>query len=170
MNEMMWKTGKEDPSLLEQNAANITGTPMEPPPLSCYNWQCVADSSEMETQAATRKTFAQILAPRKEIHPPSLVKPCLKGDSICIKISQDEYVKGAEECKFNLHERVVTAKGQRALTAKEIIEKLNAVWKLFAPWRLTTLGKGFVEIWFASEEDKRRAWSMDSYNLRPGII
>jgi len=36
-----------------------------------------------------------------------LLKPCIKGGSVCIKLTQEVYDQGVEACKNNLHGRLV---------------------------------------------------------------
>ncbi|MCI61254.1 NBS resistance protein, partial [Trifolium medium] len=35
-----------------------------------------------------------------------LPQPCVKGDSICVKITQQEYDHGVDGCKNHLHGRL----------------------------------------------------------------
>ncbi|MCH97539.1 DUF4283 domain protein, partial [Trifolium medium] len=68
--------------------------------------------------------------------------PSIKGDDLCIKITQHEYEKGLADCKKNLHGRLVMNKGDR----------------------------GFYEFQFVSFEDMCLAWSMGTINLKPGVL
>ncbi|MCI33137.1 NBS resistance protein, partial [Trifolium medium] len=61
-------------------------------------------------------------------------------------------------------------KGDKPVTAKELTLKLGSIWQGFAPWKLVPLGKGFFEFSFSLAEDKRKAWSLGTCNLKPGLL
>ncbi|XP_058783669.1 uncharacterized protein LOC131658389 [Vicia villosa] len=98
--------------------------------------------------------------------------PCLKGDRLAIVIPKDEYQKGVEACKHNLHGRVIWTKGSKPLTVQNLKEKekLLGLWKSLGKWGLTSLGKGYFEFSFSSLEDVRKVRSISSWNLNPGIL
>src|SRR4051812_21457015 len=48
--------------------------------------------------------------------------PCVKGDRLAIVIPEDEYQKGVEACKHNLHGRVIWTKGSKPLTVQNLKE------------------------------------------------
>jgi len=48
----------------------------------------------------------------------------MKGDSISIKISENEYTNGVEECKSILYGRLILKKGEKAPTSKQLHETL----------------------------------------------
>lgn len=47
------------------------------------------------------------------------------GDTVRVKISQDEYEHGIEDCKRNLHVRLTLSKGDPPLTTQSLKLKLN---------------------------------------------
>jgi len=55
---------------------------------------------------------------------------CIKGDSLVIRIGQDEYVKGLAECQFALRGRLTLSKGDKPYTARDLASKLGKVWKM----------------------------------------
>ncbi|MCI16709.1 NBS resistance protein, partial [Trifolium medium] len=55
-------------------------------------------------------------------------------------------------------------------TACDLASKLGSIWKDFQPWRPISLGHGFFEFQFDSLKDKPKAWSVGTYNLRPGLL
>lgn len=59
-----------------------------------------------------------------------LPKPCINGDSVCIKPTREVCDRGVEACKNNLHGRLVMSKGDKpSLTDRDLSSKLSSVWK-----------------------------------------
>lgn len=119
-------------------------------------WPCVADSVQPKVQPQSR-SFAQALRgsnvvdttqlstiASQEIDVNSLPAPCIKGDLVCIKISQDGYARGLELCLKNLHGRVVLNKGDVPLTAHALQAKLMILgnWSM----EITLFGSWFVRV------------------------
>jgi hypothetical protein len=77
----------------------------------------------------------------------------IKGDSLYIKITLEEYELGLAECKKNLHGRLLLNKGDKPVTAQDLKSKLPALWKTSNQWRMVPLGRGFYEFQFTSYED-----------------
>jgi hypothetical protein len=136
-------------------------------------WKFLVVSSTPSPAAATTggvKSFAQILSPNDTILVSSLPIPCIRGESVSIKFTQAEYVRGVEGCCNNLHGRLVMGKGETPYTSRDLVAKLSAIWKGFQPWHLISLGRGYYELQFDCPDDKRKAWSVGAYNLRPGLL
>jgi hypothetical protein len=122
------------------------------------------------TETSSKKSFAQLLKESCDVQIKELLSPMIKGDSLHIKITQEEYEKGLADCCKNLYGRILWSKGNRLLTAKELCTKLCAIWQTSQPWWLVSLGRGFSEFHFESFEDMRLAWSSDTVNLKPGLL
>ena len=97
-------------------------------------------------------------------------QPCFKGESISIKITEKEYAKGVENCKFNLHGRLILKKGEIAPSCKELYSILSNLWISISAWRMISLGKGYFEFEFSSSEDLRHIWSAGALNIKPGVL
>lgn len=81
-----------------------------------------------------------------------LPTPCLKGDTLSIKIGQDEYTKGLADCQYALWGRITLSKGDKPYTARDLASKLGKIWKMVHEWKLVSLGRGFYDF-FLSEFD-----------------
>lgn len=130
-------------------------------------WKFLAPSSFAPQQG---RTFAQALSNSFNIPLSQLPHPCVKGDSISIKISKDEYKKGLECCKNNLHGRLILSKGDKPIEIQDLREKLCKLWKPLGIWRMIPLGKGFYELSFSSPEDLHSVWAVGAWNLQPGLL
>ncbi|MCH80796.1 DUF4283 domain protein, partial [Trifolium medium] len=88
------------------------------------------------------RLFSQVLHDACDIQISQLPLPAIKGDALCIKIAKEEYKKGLEDCKRNLHGRLILNKGDKSITTK---------------------GCEFYEFQFENYEDMCKAWSMDEF-------
>jgi hypothetical protein len=120
--------------------------------------------------SASNHSFAQVLNDACDGKISQLPVPAIRGDDLCIKIAQHEYEKGLDDCKKNLHGRLVMNKGDRSLTARELSGKLSTIWKIVNQWKMISLGRGFYEFQFVSFEDMHLAWSMGTINLKLGVL
>lgn len=144
------------------------------------NWKCLVDDDSVKispnnltkTLPRPQLSFAQALTNTNICDIPSsqLPKPTLKGDKFSILIPDDEYEKGLDSCKNNLHARIFWPKGSSPLTCVALKEKLKPVWKNLGPWGVSSIGKGFYEFIFSSIEDARRVRSVGSWVLNPGLL
>lgn len=121
-------------------------------------------------QPKIQKTFAQAVSSLCEIPVSQLPQAVIKGDYLAINIPDDDYTKGMEDCKHNLHGRVIWPKGSTPLTVHALKAKLSHYWKDLSLWGVQSLGKGFFEFTFSTLEDVRRVRSIASWNLNPGYL
>jgi hypothetical protein len=120
---------------------------------------------------APAPTFSQTLtASHKASSNENLLQPSIRGESVSIRISQAPYEKGIEICKRNLQGRLVLSKGDKPYTSKDLQLKLQKIWKTTGPWCLLSLGKGYYELFFASEADMCSAWTMGTIHLKSGVL
>ena len=96
--------------------------------------------------------------------------PVIKGDNFSISIPEEEYLVGIEECKHNLHGRVIWPKGSTPLTDASLRSKLAGIWKDLGRWGVSSIGRGYYEFVFSSIEGLRRVRSSGSWNLEPGLL
>jgi len=69
-----------------------------------------------------------------------------------------------------MHGRLFLNKGDKPYTAKEITAKLSNQWKTKCPWHLISLGRGFFEFSFTSDDDMPTSLAMGTVNLKPGMF
>jgi len=119
--------------------------------------------------AQSKLSFAQAVSNNTNFTVTDLPQPCMKGDSISIKIFENEYTKGVEECKSILHGRLISKKGKKPPTTKQLHETLTPLWKI-NNWKLAPMGRGFFEFEFSTIEEMRSIWSTGSWNLKFGIL
>lgn len=129
-----------------------------------------SSSSPALAPAVQHRSFAQALKNSFDIPLSLLPRPCIVGDSISIKISEDEYRQGLESYKNNLHGRLLLSKGNVPIKINELRENLMMLWQPIGPWRMVPLGRGFYEFSFSSPEDLRCVWAAGVWNLRPGLL
>lgn len=80
------------------------------------------------------------------------------GDSLRIRVSQDEYEQGTFDCKYNLRGWITLNKGDTPLPTQALKLKLCTLWPNLQSWHLILLGKSFYEFSSSSLEDMRRIW------------
>ncbi|KEH26132.1 DUF4283 domain protein [Medicago truncatula] len=115
--------------------------------------------------------FAQALvaATATDASPP-LPTPVIRGETLCIPISDETYEQGIDACKINLRGRLILSKGDKPYGFREVQTKLQQLWKNVGPWKMTPLGKGYFEFYFSSYEDMRSVWSKETQNLKPSLL
>ncbi|XP_068477203.1 uncharacterized protein [Phaseolus vulgaris] len=89
---------------------------------------------------------------------------------IVVRIDEADYFVGLEDCKTNLHGRVILSKGDKPLTHLNLTKQLQPVWKALGPWKAIPLGKGFYEFKFASLEYMGWALGMGFLKLSPSFL
>jgi len=130
--------------------------------------QQVLDS--VQTLNVPKKSFAAVLDSRSSNDDASLPVPCIKGDVLCIKIGQEEYAKGLDECRNALRGRITLVKGDKPYTARDLAKKLYSIWKLAQKWKMVPLGKGYYDFHFESLDEFRKIWAAGTVNLKPGLL
>lgn len=93
--------------------------------------------------------------------------PSVKEESFWIKIYQQEYENGLVGCKKNLRGRPIMNKGDKPYTTKDLITRLNKIWKIVGKWEIVSLGKGFYKFNLAKYDDLRMAWATSIVNIKP---
>jgi len=94
----------------------------------------------------------------------------LKGDTLSIKIGQDEYIKGLANCQYALWGRITLSKGDKPYTARDLASKLGKIWKMVHEWKLVPLRSGFYDFFFQNPTDLARIWAAGSVSLQPGLL
>jgi hypothetical protein len=130
----------------------------------------VSHTTTAAMDTVPKRSFADILHASCDIQISQLPCPVISGGSLSIKITQHEYELGLEECKKNLHGRLMLNKGDKPLTTRDLKIKLTAMWNTINHWRMVSLGRGYYEFQFTSYENMRMAWSSGTVNLRPEIL
>lgn len=75
----------------------------------------------------------------------NFTKPCLKGNRLSIKIHKKAYKARIKCYKNNLHEKLITSKGNVPLKTSELRDKLIKLWSPITNWDLAPLGCGYFE-------------------------
>jgi hypothetical protein len=137
-------------------------------------WACLASSplkpSLAPPSVVSKRSFAQALLNKVDVSLNQLPKPCLKGNSLSIKISEEVYQSGLVNCSNYLHGRLVLSRGDKPLSSKDLREKLLQLWLPIDQWKMIPLGRGFFEFRFSCAEDLRTVWSSGAWNLNPGLL
>jgi hypothetical protein len=144
-------------------------------------WPCVSDSAmsrttmvhsaaPVQTSSAAPISFAAALTGASVVDDRPYPSPCIKGDTLSIKISQEEYSKGVEDCKHALRARLTLNKGDKPYSARDLSSKLAKLWKTTAGWKMVPLGKGYYNFLFDSADDFRKIWAVGTVNLKPGLL
>ncbi|XP_058746266.1 uncharacterized protein LOC131619153 [Vicia villosa] len=120
--------------------------------------------------APPARSFTQALKGVCDIPFSQFPPPVIKGDRPSITIPEDEYKAGLNDCKNNLHGRVLWPKGSSPLTVAAIRVKLASLWSDVKHWGILSLGKGFYELTFSCAEDMRRVRASGAINLNPGML
>jgi len=114
-------------------------------------WPCVSDCPQPIQKKKVQPTtvsFVQALCGSVTTIDDQLPLPVIKGDSLSIKFSQEEYEKGIDDCIRLLHGRMVMSKGDKPYTARDLflILKLSKLWKLSGNWKLVSCVKNRVSL------------------------
>lgn len=139
-------------------------------PVCPWGFLALDSSLSSSPPPVQHKSFAQALNSSFDISLSQLPRPCVKGDSISIKISEEEYQKGLEGCKNNLHDCLLLAKGNKPIKSSDLRAKLSTLWKPIGQWKMIPLGRGFYEFNFAFAEDLQSVWAVGSWNLQLGLL
>jgi len=123
-------------SIIPTLAHNVSTAPIAPPAQSA------------------KPSFAQALCGTPSISEP-LPLPSIRGETLSVSISSTAYSRGVDYCKINLRGRLVLNKGDKPYATKDVTAKLQKIWKVKGPWHMLSLGRGFYEFFFASQDDMR---------------
>ena len=66
--------------------------------------------------------------------------------------------------------QVILSKGDKPYVFNDLRSALDAVWKLSHPWKLFSLGSGYLNIHVSNAVDRDRIWGMTPPTLKPGIM
>ena len=146
-------------------------------------WPCVSDTAPsasatvqsvyvamVQPISETTKSFAVALVGPKVIDDRPLPTPCIKGNALSIKICQEEYHSGVEECKKALRARLTLNKGVKPCSVRDLSNKIGKLWKTPAGWKMVPLDKGYYDFHFDSADDLRKIWGAGTVNLKPGLL
>jgi len=130
----------------------------------------VQSAATVQPVSAPTQSFAAALEGANVTDDRPLPSPCIKGDSLSIKICQDEYHKGVEECKNALRARLTLSKGDKPYSARDLSNKIGKLWTTTAGWKIVPLGKGYYDFHFDSADNLRKIWAAGTVNLKPGLL
>lgn len=102
-------------------------------------WACVAFCSlkpSMIPRAVSTHSFVQALVDKVGVDESHLPKPCLKGNSLSIKISEYIYQSGLDNCNKYIHRKLVLSRGDKPLSSKDLRDKLLCLWKSIDQWKM----------------------------------
>lgn len=94
----------------------------------------------------------------------------IMGDTVRVRITQNELESGIADCRMNLHGRITLAKGDTPWTTQALQIHLSRSWPSLKDWSVLPLGRGFFEFKFGSVEDIRKVWALGVVNMKPGIL
>jgi len=125
------------------------------------------------TQSLWRRTYkfyyfdAFLVHLLKVYHIPNsqLPKPCLKGEQLSIRISEDEVLEEILDCQKVLNGRFTLPKGSSPVRLLDLKERISKFWQTKGPWSMAPLGKGYFEFVFSSLDDLSAVRSIGSWNL-----
>jgi len=89
---------------------------------------------------------------------------------VAIRVEEEDYLTGLEDCKTHLHGRIILCKGNKPLTHLALTKRLHLVWDSIGPWKAIPLRKGFYEFEFSSLEDMQWVVEMGSWQLSPSFL
>jgi hypothetical protein len=113
----------------------------------------VQSAAPVLTTSATPISFAAALTGASAVVDRPYPSPCIKGDTLSIKICQEEYSKGVEDCKHELRARLILNKGDKPYSARDLSSKIAKLWKTTAGWKMVPLGKGYYDFLFELADD-----------------
>ena len=128
---------------------------------------CVSEAAP--SVSAPTQSFAAALAGANVIDDKPFPSLYIKGDSLSIKIFQDEYHKGVKECKNALRARLTLNKGDKPYSARDLSNKIGKLWKTTIGWKMVPLGKGYYDFHFDSADDLRKIWAVSTISVTPTL-
>ena len=143
-------------------------------------WPCVSGATPstalvnsaamVQPPSAPTMSFAVALAGTTVTDNIPFPSPCNKGNALSIKICQDEYRKGLEDCRKALRACLTLNKGDKPYSARDLNNKIGKIWKTTTSWKMVPLGKGYYDFHFDSAEDLKKIWAVGTVNLKPGLL
>ncbi|KAF1877203.1 hypothetical protein Lal_00011973 [Lupinus albus] len=92
-------------------------------------WKFLLDSSSSPSSISSppiqKKSFADLLKVSCDVS--QLPQPYTKGDTIAVKIPEEEYQAGLQRCKTHLHGRVILSKGDAPIKFPDLKAKLSVL-------------------------------------------
>ncbi|KEH22475.1 hypothetical protein MTR_7g451180 [Medicago truncatula] len=82
-------------------------------------------SANVQQNSLPTMTFAAALAGQKVVDDSPFPTPCIRGDALSIKICQEEYHRGLEDCKNVLRARLTLNKGDKPYFARDLSNKIG---------------------------------------------
>ena len=73
-------------------------------------------------------------------------------------------------CRTNLIGRLLLRKGTKPMKTDEFEQSLLSLWQPLGPWRLVPIGKGYFDIHFSTEADRRKVWGGGTCTLTSGLF
>jgi len=98
-------------------------------PSDCLKEHEVVPIKKTVATQGHRKTFAQALGNTSDIPLSQLPTPWIKGNMVVVRVEEEDYLAGLEDCKNHLHGRIIFSKGDTPLTHLDLTKKLQLVWK-----------------------------------------
>jgi hypothetical protein len=141
-----------------------------PIPAIATSVQPLVSSANVQQQSLLTMTFSAALSGQRVVDDRPFPTPCIKGDALSIKICQEEYHRGLEDCKNALRARLTLNKGDKPYSARDLTNKIGKLWKTSAGWKMVPLGKGYYDFHFDSANDLRKIWAAGTVNLKPGLL
>jgi len=136
-------------------------------------WSSVSDtvsSAIVQAHAVPPKSFAAALAGQNSNDDRPFPTPCIKGDALSIRIGQNEYQRGVEECKNALNAMLRLNKGDKLYSSCDLITKLGKIWETTVAWKMVPFGKGYYDFHFDLADDLRKIWATGTINLKSGLL
>jgi hypothetical protein len=109
-------------------------------------WPCLVSHTPKPTpQSVSSRNFEHALLNKVDVPLSELLKPCLNGNTLSIKISEEVYQSHLTNCNNYLHGRLVLSKGDKPLFSKDLHVKLLQLWKPLDQRKMIPTGMGFFE-------------------------
>lgn len=106
---------------------------------------CDLSMASTTPQSRITKSFAQALTNSCSIPNSHLPKPCLKGEQLSIRISEDEVLAEILDCQKVLNGRFTLPKGSSPVCMLDLKERISKFWQTKGLWSMAPLGKGYFE-------------------------
>lgn len=98
------------------------------------------------------------------------LNPTRKGDYFSISVDDEMYMQRRKVCEDSIIGCLVLSKGDRPWMFTNLQQHLHSVWNIQHSWRMVSLGKGYYNFQFDSEEDRNKVWFKNNWILKSGIL